>query len=62
MYKYLNKHKFGIKGIEMARKGGFIVLTEFESLNKRKSKSDVNLVKGEKNPIETWTGYEININ
>ena len=48
MYKYLNKHKLGIKGTEMARKGGFIVLTEFESLNKRKSKSDVNLVKGEK--------------
>ena len=51
MYKYLNKHKFGTKGIEMARKGGFIVLTEFESLNKSKSKSYVNLVKGEKNPI-----------
>ena len=51
MYKYSNKHKFGTKGIEMARKGGFIVLTEFESLNKRKSKSDVNLVKGEENPI-----------
>ena len=48
MYKYLNKHRFGINDTEMAWKGGFIVITEFESLNKRKSKSDVNLVKGEK--------------